>query len=148
MKVFVASDHAGFELKEFIKSKLKEMGNEVVDCGALTFDKNDDYPDFISKAAEGVAQNPGSFGIVFGKSGAGESIVANKIKGVRAVLGFNAENVRLSREHNDANVLSLGSALVSNEQAVQFAKLFLETTFSGEERHVRRINKIKQIEEN
>src|SRR5574341_1298874 len=101
MKVFVASDHAGLTLKEFIKNELKNSGHEVVDWGALTFDKNDDYPDFISKAAEGVAQNPASFGIVFGKSGAGEAIVANKIKGVRAVLGFNAENVRLSREHND-----------------------------------------------
>lgn len=148
MKIYLASDHAGFELKEFIKSKLKEMGNEVVDCGATSMDPNDDYPDFISKAAEGVAQNPGSFGIVFGKSGAGEAIVANKIKGVWAVLGFSIENVKLSREHNDANVLSLGSAFVSNDQAVHLVKLFLETQFSGEERHIRRINKIKQIEEN
>ena len=93
------------------------------------------------------SQNPDSIGIVFGKSGAGEAIVANKIKGVRAILALNEENVRLSREHNNANVLSIGSILVSNEQAVSLIRLFINTPFSNEERHIRRIEKIKEIEQ-
>ncbi|MBI2028045.1 MAG: RpiB/LacA/LacB family sugar-phosphate isomerase [Candidatus Levybacteria bacterium] len=146
MKVYLGTDHAGFELKEQIKAFLKEQGYEVEDCGAFEFDKNDDYPDFISKAAIGVSSNPDSKGIVFGKSGAGECIVANKIKGIRAILGFNKENVELSRLHNDANVLSLGSAFVEENPAKELVKTFLETPFSNEERHVRRIEKIKKIE--
>lgn len=106
MKVYLGTDHAGFELKEQIKSFLQEQRYEVEDCGAFTFDKTDDYPDFIAKAAINVSKNPNSKGIVFGKSGAGECIVANKIKGMRAILGFNKKNVELSRLHNDSNVLS------------------------------------------
>lgn len=146
MKVYLGADHAGFELKEQIKSCLKENGYDAQDCGAFSFDKNDDYPDFIAKAAISVAKNPNSKGIVFGKSGAGECIVANKIKGVRAVLGFSKENVKLSRLHNDANVLSLGSAFVKEDLANELVKIFLETPFSSEERHVRRIEKIKELE--
>lgn len=146
MKVYLGSDHAGFELKEEIKSYLQENGYEVEDCGAFTFDKNDDYPDFIGRAATGVAFDPLSKGIVFGKSGAGECIVANKIKGIRAILGFNKENVKLSRLHNDANILSLGSAFVNDELAKELVELFLETPFSNEERHKRRIDKITKIE--
>lgn len=146
VKIFLGSDHAGYELKEEIKRFLQEEGYEVVDRGAFEYDKDDDYPDFCSAAAKKVAENPGSFGFVFGKSGAGEAIVANKVKGVRAVLAVNEENVRLSREHNDANVLSLGSIFYDTETAKRLAKLFLETPFSGEERHQRRIDKIKQIE--
>lgn len=146
MKVFLGTDHAGFSLKEEIKKFLMAEGHDVKDCGALAYDKTDDYPDFIAKAAQGVASTPGSRGFVFGKSGAGETIVANKIKGIRATLAINAENVQLTRLHNDANVLSLGSAFVSTEEAKQLAKLFLETPFSGEERHKRRIKKIAQIE--
>lgn len=148
MKVFLGTDHAGFELKEKIKSFLSENGYEVEDCGAFAFDKNDDYPDFIAKAAIGVSKNPNSKGIVFGKSGAGECIVANKVKGVRGVLGFSKENVELSRLHNDANVLSLGSAFVNDESAKELVKIFLETRFTNEERHVRRIEKITEIENN
>lgn len=146
MKVFLGTDHAGFELKEKIKSYLSENGYEVQDCGAFAFDKNDDYPDFISKASIGVSKNPNSKGIVFGKSGAGEAIVANKIKGIRCVLGFNKENVELSRLHNDVNVLSLGSTFVSEELAKELAKIFLETKFTNEDRHIRRIKKITEIE--
>jgi len=146
MKVYLGTDHAGFELKEQIKSFLQEQRYEVEDCGAFTFDKTDDYPDFIAKAAINVSKNPNSKGIVFGKSGAGECIVANKIKGMRAILGFNKKNVELSRLHNDSNVLSLGSAFVNVALAKELVKLFLETPFSGEERHKRRIEKIKQIE--
>lgn len=147
MKVYLAADHAGFELKEKVKEYLQKNGYEVEDYGAFQFDKADDYPDFISKAAVGVSKDPLSKGIVFGKSGAGECMVANKIKGVRAFLGINKENVKLAREHNDANVLSLGSAFVTEEQAPELVKLFLETPFSNEERHKRRINKIKIIED-
>lgn len=146
MTVYLAADHAGFELKEYIKSYLKKNGYEILDCGAFVYDKEDDYPDFIIKAAEGVAKDVEARGIVFGKSGAGECIVANKVKGVRAIFGINEENVRLAREHNDANVLSLGSAFVKAKTACLLAKLFLETPFSFEERHKRRIEKIKKIE--
>lgn len=147
MKAYLGTDHAGFDLKEKVKTFLQKEGYAVIDCGALTFDKNDDYPDFCSKAAEGVAGNKGAMGFVFGKSGAGECIVANKVKGIRAVLAINEQNVQLSREHNDANVLSLGSDFVSVEKACALAKLFLETPFSNEERHKRRIEKIKKLEE-
>lgn len=146
MKVFLGTDHAGFELKEEIKKFLGEEGYDVEDCGAISFDKEDDYPDFCSEAARKVSQNPGSMGFVFGKSGAGEAIVANKVNGIRATLAVNEENVRLTREHNDANVLSLGSIFYDTETAKKLAKLFLDTPFSGEARHQRRIDKIKKIE--
>ncbi|OGH42209.1 MAG: ribose-5-phosphate isomerase [Candidatus Levybacteria bacterium RIFCSPLOWO2_02_FULL_36_8b] len=146
MKIYLGTDHAGFEFKENIKQFLRQSGHEVEDCGAFTFDKNDDYPDFISKAARKTSEDSSSFGIVFGKSGAGECIVANKIKGIRAVLGFTEKNIILARTHNDANVLSLGSEFVSSDKAYILIKLFLETPFSNEERHIRRINKIKEIE--
>lgn len=146
MKIYLATDHAAFELKEYIKQHLSEGGHDIEDCGAFEFDPNDDYPDLIRTAAQKVSENPGSFGVVLGKSGAGEAIVANKIKGVRAVLAVNEENVRLAREHNNANVLSIGSILLSNEQAVSLIRLFINTPFSNEERHQRRIDKISKIE--
>lgn len=147
MKVFLATDHAGFDFKEKIKNYLQGNSYEVEDCGAHGYNKDDDYPDFISEAALKVSQNLGSFGIVLGKSGAGECIVANKIKGIRAFLGVSEENTRLAREHNDANVLSLGSEIVDWELAKKLIELFLQTPFSNEERHARRIEKIKKIEE-
>lgn len=147
MKIYLASDHAGFELKEKIKDFLLSRGYEIEDCGAISFDKNDDYPELISKAAEKVAREPSSFAIVFGKSGAGEAIVANKFKNVRAVLGFSRENVRLAREHNNVNTLSLGSYFVDAEMAKELVRAFLETPFSGEERHARRIDQISEIEQ-
>ena len=146
MKIYLGTDHAGFELKEKIKFFLVEKGFEVEDCGALEFDKNDDYPDFVSKAAQKTSQDPQSFGIIFGKSGAGECVFANKIKNIRAILGFSAENVRLAREHNDANILSLGSAFINEDLAKNLVTIFLQTLFSNDERHIRRINKIKEIE--
>lgn len=146
MKIYLATDHAGFKLKEDLKKYLKGEGFEVEDCGAFKYDKNDDYPDFIKVAAQKVAQNPGSLAVIFGKSGQGEQIAANKVKGVRAALGFNEENVRLSREHNNANILSLGFDFVPFEKAKKLIKLFVNTPFTNEERHIRRINKIKEIE--
>ncbi|OGH24156.1 MAG: ribose-5-phosphate isomerase [Candidatus Levybacteria bacterium RIFCSPLOWO2_01_FULL_39_24] len=148
MKIYLGTDHAGFQLKEKIKAFLLEKAFEVEDCGALTFDKDDDYPDFIAKTAIRVSENPNSKGVVFGKSGAGECIVANKIKGIRAILGFSSENVELSRFHNDANVLSLGSMFVDENLARKLVRIFLETQFTNEERHIRRINKIKELENN
>lgn len=148
MKIYLATDHAGFELKENIKKFLLEKNYEFEDLGALSFDANDDYPDFISKAADRVSESANkSLAIIFGKSGAGEAIVANKFKNVRCVQGFLDENVRLSREHNDANILSLGSQFINLEKAKTLVDIFINTSFSGEERHVRRLNKILEIEQ-
>ncbi len=146
MKVYLATDHAGFEFKEKIKSFLQEEGFDTQDCGAFSYNKDDDYPDFIVIAARKAAEDKGSFGIVLGKSGAGECIVANKVKGVRAFLGISEKNVLLAREHNDANVLSLGSEIIDEATAKRLVKTFLETPFSNEERHVRRIEKINRLE--
>lgn len=136
------------------------------DCGAFGFDKSDDYPDFISKAAEAVSKTPSDVAIIFGNSGQGEAMVANKYKNVRAALFYGPvlpvkavdasgrestdpyEMVRLTREHNHANVLSLGASFLREQQAFDVIKKWLETKFSEEGRHVRRVNKIKQIEEN
>src|SRR3989344_263271 len=119
MKIYLGTDHAGFELKEHLKQFLLSKGYDVVDDGAHVFDKDDDYPDFCGKAAEDVVHNPGSFGFVFGNSGAGELIVANKVKGIRCALAVNEENVRLARDHNDANMLAFGSAFATSEQMEQ-----------------------------
>lgn len=146
MKIYLASDHAGFELKEKIKDYLLK-DHEVIDEGAFSFEKDDDYPDFIAKAAESVSKDADSLGIIFGKSGAGEEIVANKFKNVRAVIGFSEENVRLARNDNDSNVLSLGSQFVNDSQALELVEVFLNTPFSNEDRHKRRLEKIKVIEE-
>lgn len=150
--IYLASDHAGFKLKEEIKRYFAELGMEVEDMGALNLDSEDDYPDFIIPAAQNVAlrQAQGksdTFGIVFGGSGQGEAIAANKIKGVRAVVyyGGSLDIVKLSRQHNDANVLSLGARFLTVEQAKEAVKLWLETEFEGG-RHDRRVNKIKEFE--
>ena len=147
MKVYLASDHAGFKLKEEIKKFLLLNSYEVEDEGAFSFEKYDDYPVLIAKAAEKVSNDPSSFAVVFGKSGAGEEIVANKFKNVRAIIGFSEENVILARQHNNANVLSLGSEFDDLEKSKKLVELFLKTPFSNEERHERRIEEINQIEE-
>ena len=146
MKIYLASDHAGFDLKEEIKNYLLQKGFEVLDCGNLEKIEDDDYPDFISIASEKVSSEESSRGVVFGKSGEGEAIVANKFKNIRAVVGFNSENVKLTRLDNDANVLCLGSQFVNSNLAKELVDVFLQTPFSEEERHVRRINKIKALE--
>ncbi|HUD05019.1 MAG TPA: RpiB/LacA/LacB family sugar-phosphate isomerase [Patescibacteria group bacterium] len=147
MKIFLATDHAGFKLKEEIKQYLQEQKYEVVDCGAFSIDPADDYPNFIAKAAEEIENDPNSFGIVFGRSGAGEEIVANKFKNVRAVLGFSKENVQLSRQHNNANVLSLGTEFEDFTKAKELVDIFLKTPFSNDPRHIRRVSEIKEIED-
>ncbi|HSX57647.1 MAG TPA: RpiB/LacA/LacB family sugar-phosphate isomerase [Candidatus Saccharimonadales bacterium] len=149
--IYLATDHAGFELKEKVKAFLTSSGHEVIDCGADTFNPDDDYPDFIAKAAQGVSKDPdNSKAIIFGKSGQGEAIVANKVKGIRAVVyyGGNSEIIKLSRDHNDANVLSIGAGFVSENEAQSLIEEWLGRKFSNEERHSRRINKIKEIENN
>lgn len=145
MKVYIATDHAGFELKNQLIPFIESLGNEVVDCGASVYDEKDDYPDFISKASAEVSKDPNnSRGVVLGGSGQGEAIVANHVPEVRAVVyyGGDLEIVQLGREHNNANVLSLGARFLSEEDAQNAIKLFLETPFSNDERHIRRISKI------
>ncbi len=145
MRIYLGADHAGFELKEKLKIFLAEIGCEVEDKGVFSFDKNDDYPDFIRQVADAVAKDPeNNRGIVLGGSGQGEAIVANRIKGIRTavVYNYNEDIVRLSREHNDANILSLAARFLSEEEAKKIVKLWLETEFSNEERHKRRIKKI------
>jgi len=143
-KVFLASDHAGFELKEALVSLLIERGYDVEDLGPATLDPDDDYPDYCLQLGRKVAEHKGTFGIVIGGSGQGEAIAANRFKGVRAAVyyGGNEKIITLSREHNDANVLSFGARFVSVEDAKKAALLWLMTEFSGEERHLRRINKL------
>lgn len=147
--IYLATDHAGFELKEKVKEFLIQEGYEVGDCGAYSLDPEDDYPDFISKAAEAVSKDPTSKAIIFGGSGQGEAIVANKFPRVRTVVYYGKveEMLKLTRQHNDSNILSLGARFLTEEEAIKVVKLFLETPFSEESRHVRRIEKIKKIEE-
>jgi|SRR3989338_4906491 len=146
-KIILATDHAGFKLKEEIKNYLEKEGYEVEDMGANSFDKEDDYPDFIIPAAKKVAKEK-CLGIIFGGSGQGEAIAANKVKGVRAALyyGKNLDIVRLSKTHNKTNILSLGARFLSKEEAAKAVKTWLSTDFNNEERHIRRIGKISKIE--
>lgn len=143
-KIFIGADHAGFELKEKIIPFLKELGYEVEDFGARTLEALDDYPDFIRPAAQAVASNPGSRGVILGGSGQGEAMCANRTPGARAAVyyGGAVDIVILSREHNDANILSLGARFIEEQEAKDVVKLWLETPFSGDERHMRRIQKI------
>ncbi len=150
MKIYLATDHAGFEIKEVLKEHLISQGMEVVDCGAREYDAEDDYPDFIAPAAKAVSIDPeNSRAIIFGGSGQGEAIVANKFPNVRAAVfyGGPGEIVTLSREHNDANVLSFGARFVSPEEVKRLVDVWLSEEFTGAERHQRRINKIKKIEQ-
>ena len=146
-RIYLATDHAGFHMKEEIKSFLKVEFEDfdIVDCGAYALDSSDDYPDFISKAAKAVSKSKGvDFAIIFGGSGQGEAICANKFRYVRAAV-INSENkdlVTLAREHNNANILSFGARFVSLEFAKEAVKMFLNTNFDMQSRHKRRIDKI------
>lgn len=151
MIIYLAADHAGFALKEKIKKFLTKSGYAVKDFGAFQYDENDDYPDFVSKAAEAVGQCGPSTGsgnncraIILGGSGQGEAMVANRHKGIRAAVlyKFDKNIIKLSREHNDANVLALGARFLSARQALRAVELWLNTPFSNEERHKRRIAKL------
>ena len=143
MKIYLASDHAGFDLKQFLGTHLKDLGHKVEDCGALEIDPLDDYPDFIIPAAEKVAKNPDSRGIIMGGSGQGEAIAANRVKGVRAVVYYDGpiEVVKLSRSHNNANILSFGARFITPEKAAEAVDMWLKEPFEGG-RHKIRIDKL------
>lgn len=163
MKVILGTDHTGFELKEKIKEFLKDY--EVIDMGVFELNPEDDYPFAIIPAAEKVAEDPNSLGIVFGGSGQGEAIAANKVKGIKCSVFYGPmkperavdvsgrtsddpyEIVKLARKHNNANILSIGVRFVSEDEAKEAIKVFLETPFSGKERHNRRIQEISRFEE-
>lgn len=147
MRVHIATDHAAFDLKQFLVRELTALGHEVIDHGAATYDAQDDYPAFIIPAAEAVAADPESFGIILGGSGNGEQMAANKVKGIRAGLAYNLVMARLAREHTNANILSMGGRMQSLPEALAMAKVFLDTPFSGDPRHVRRLAMIEAYEE-
>ncbi|MGH7204344.1 MAG: RpiB/LacA/LacB family sugar-phosphate isomerase [Candidatus Levyibacteriota bacterium] len=166
MKVYLATDHTGLTLKDKVYKALLELGYEVEDCGTYSYNKDDDYPDFIAKAAMAVAKNPQvNRGVIFGGSGQGEAMVANKFKGIRCALFYTPviplqtvniegdksadpfEMLKLTREHNGANMLSIASRFLTEEEVMQAVKIWLDTTDPTVERHLRRIEKIKQIEE-
>ncbi len=143
MKIAIASDHAGFEYKEVIRAWLAARGDDVRDFGAFSAERVD-YPDFIRPAAEAVARGECERGIVLGGSGNGEAMVANKVRGVRCGLCWNEESARLNRQHNDANVLSLGQRMIPRELALRIVEVWLTTLFDGG-RHTARIAKIEAV---
>ena len=145
MKVYLASDHAGFVLKEFLINHLRDRGFFIEDCGAYEMDPLDDYPDFIIPAAKKIAADVGSLGIIMGGSGQGEAIAANRIKGIRAAVYYDGpiDIIKLSRLHNNANVLSLGARFISNEKVVDIIDIWLKESFEGG-RHQKRIDKLDE----
>lgn len=152
MKIYLGTDHAGFELKEKVKVFLEqEINCEVEDCGAFELNENDDYPDFIFPVAEKVSEDwkngVENLGIIFGGSGQGEAMVANRVRGVRATVfyGGSKEIIRLSKEHNNANVLSLGARFIGFDEVKEVIKLWLDSGFSEEERHLRRVEKMDEL---
>ncbi|GAA5182738.1 ribose-5-phosphate isomerase [Rugosimonospora acidiphila] len=146
MRVYLGSDHAGYELRKHLVDQLSGQGYEVVDVGPATYDPNDDYPAYCFETGERVVADPGSLGVVIGGSGNGEQIAANKVEGVRAALAWNAETATLAREHNDANVVAIGARQHSLDEATGFVEIFLATAFSGDARHARRINQVGEYE--
>jgi ribose 5-phosphate isomerase B len=146
MRVFLGSDHAGFELKAALVEHLRATGHDPVDCGAHTFDAQDDYPPPCITAAARTVAEPGSLGIVIGGSGNGEQIAANKVAGVRAALVWSEDTAGLARAHNDANVISIGARNHPEADALRFVDVFLGTPFSQDPRHVRRIAMLAEYE--
>lgn len=155
MKILFASDHAGFLLKEALMPFVRNLGYEVEDFGAHSLDQKDDYPDFIAPVAEIVSEDENARAIILGGSGQGEAMLANRFPGVRAIV-FNGQycprdgrevpdEIVISRQHNNSNVLSLGARFLNESEAKEAVKVWLETPFKGEERHVRRIEKIEEI---
>jgi ribose 5-phosphate isomerase B len=140
MRVYLGSDHAGFELKSHLLEHLAKAGHEVVDCGPEAYDPDDDYPPYCFRTAERVLADPGSLGVVIGGSGNGEQIAANKVPGVRAGLAWSVETAALTRQHNDAQVAGIGARMHSLGEAAEIAAAFVATPFSGDPRHQRRID--------
>ena len=146
MRVHIGSDHAGLELKNSLVAYLKSSGHDVIDHGPHEYDALDDYPVFCIPAAQAVANESGSFGIVLGGSGNGEQMAANKVKGIRAALVWSVETAKLAREHNDANVIAIGGRMHSIDVCKELIDVFLATPFSNDERHVRRIGQVSKFE--
>jgi ribose 5-phosphate isomerase B len=146
MRVYLGSDHAGFELKARLLEHVRSLGHDPVDCGAHSFDPGDDYPPPCITAAVRTVGDPGSLGVVIGGSGNGEQIAANKVTGVRAALVWSDETARLAREHNDANVVSIGARDHTEAEALRLVETFLATPFSQDARHVRRIAMLSEYE--
>lgn len=147
MRVHLGADHAAFDTKNQLAESLRDAGHEVVDHGPFVYDAADDYPPFCLRAAEAVTRDEGSFGVVLGGSGNGEQIAANKVRGIRAALAWSADTARLAREHNDANMLSIGARQHPIEDVLEFAAAFVGTPYSDEERHTRRIAMLSRYEE-
>ncbi|WP_257477550.1 ribose-5-phosphate isomerase [Acidipropionibacterium jensenii] len=145
-RVHIATDHAAFELKEYLVGQLEQAGYQVVDHGADSYQAEDDYPQYCIPCGVAVSAEPGSLGIVCGGSGNGEQIAANKVHGIRAALVYNAETAKLARQHNDANIISLGGRMQADSEAWEWVKVFLTTEFSGVERHQRRIDQLAEWE--
>ncbi len=146
MRVHLGSDHAGFELKEALRQRLTELGHEPVDHGPADYVATDDYPPFCFAAAEGVVADPGSLGVVIGGSGNGEQMAANKVHGTRCALAHSEETARLARQHNDANLVSVGARMHTEAQALAIVEAFLAEPFSNDPRHVRRIQMLTDRE--
>lgn len=148
MRIYIGSDHAGFEMKKNLMAFLVEQNFEVYDCGPKQYDHDDDYPDYVSIVAASVSKDRESMGIVLGWSGTGEDIVANRFSNVRCALfyGGNKHILTLARQHNDCNMLSLASHFITTQESHEAALLWLKTPFSGEPRHMRRIKKIEQYD--
>lgn len=147
MRLHIAADHAGFELKQALVEHLRAAGHDVVDHGANVYDAEDDYPPVCFSAGEAVVAEAGSLGVVIGGSGNGEQIAANKVAGVRAVLAWSVETAELGRAHNDANVIAIGARQHSVDDAVALVEAFLAEPFSGAERHQRRIDLLRAYEQ-
>ena len=146
MRLHIGSDHAGLELKNELLAHLVNNGHDVTDHGPYEYDALDDYPDFCIPAAQAVSKDPTSLGVVIGGSGNGEQISANKVKGIRAVLAWSIETAKLGKEHNNANVVSVGGRMHSIDQCKEIIDAFIATQFSNDERHIRRIDKIAKFE--
>jgi len=146
MRVHIGSDHAGLELKNALVEHLKSSGHDVLDHGPHVYDALDDYPVFCIPAAQAVANDKGSFGIVLGGSGNGEQMAANKVKGIRAALVWSVETAKLAREHNDANVIAIGGRMHPIEVCKELIDVFLATPFSHDARHIRRIGQVYNFE--
>lgn len=145
--LYIASDHAGFQLKKFLATQLeKTLKLPFEDLGAMTFDKDDDFPDFAAAAAKKVVKNKENRGILICGSGTGMCIAANKIAGVRAIVGSSVRETEMGRKDNDANILCLAARILSTEYALAILKTFLNTNFDNQERRVRRLNKIAKLE--
>ena len=146
MRIHVASDHAGYELKEHLRAYFADAGHEVVDHGAFTYDPQDDYPSFCIAAAQAVVASDGDLGIVIGGSGNGEQLAANRVNGIRAALIWSEETARLARQHNNAQIGSIGARMHSLEEATAIAAAFIAEPFSGDARHQRRIDQMSAFE--